>query len=117
MSTRKAGRRKGRAATRGLQGAVAPRENEGNGRRKRRRSLQNTNGTRERPLQEVIWKRAAAMSAAVAESGRPPQAAVAGTGRYRRPLQEAGGGRDGGRHINNALRQDVSTAYINISVT
>jgi hypothetical protein len=39
------------------------------------------------------------MSAAVTESGRPSQAAV----------QEAGGGRDGGRYTNNALRQEAQT--------
>jgi hypothetical protein len=50
-----------------------------------------------------------AMSAAVTESERPLQAAVTRSGRYRRPLQEAGGGRDGGRHTNNALKQDAST--------
>jgi hypothetical protein len=40
---------------------------------------------------------------------RPLQAAVTGSGRYRRPLQEAGGGDVSGRYINNALRQDAST--------
>jgi hypothetical protein len=51
------------------------------------------------------------MSAAVAESGRPLQAVLTGSGLYRRPLplQGAGGGRDGGRYKNNALRQDAST--------
>jgi hypothetical protein len=49
------------------------------------------------------------MSAAVRESGRPSQAAVTGSGRYRRPLQEAGGGDVSGRYMNNALRQDAST--------
>ena len=45
------------------------------------------------------------MSAAVTvtESGRRPLQESGG--RYRRPLHEAGGGRDGGRYINNALRQ------------
>jgi hypothetical protein len=79
----------------------------------------------------------AARRATVTESGRPLQAAVTGsryrkrtdggdvsgryrkraavTGgryrkrRYRRPLQEAGGGRDGGLYLNNALRQAAST--------
>ena len=46
-------------------------------------------------------KRAAVMAAAVTESVRPLQAAVM--------IQEAGGGRDGGRYINNALRQEAST--------
>jgi hypothetical protein len=47
------------------------------------------------------------MSAAVTGGGRPFQAAVTGSGRYRRPLQGAGGGqdRDGGRYINNALTE------------
>jgi hypothetical protein len=54
-------------------------------------------------------KRAAAMSAAVTESGRPLQATVTGSGRYRRPLQEAGGGDASGRYMNNALRQNAST--------
>ena len=42
---------------------------------------------------------------------RPLQEAVTGSGRYRRLLQEAGGGGgDGcGRYINNTLRQDAST--------
>jgi hypothetical protein len=138
MSTRKAGRRIGRAVARGPTGAVAPREHRGNGRRQRRRQLQETNGSgagdrytkrgrlRERPSQKAggryrrplqeatvaggrYRKRAAAMSAAVTESGRPLQAAVAGSGRYRRPLQEAGGGDVSGRYINNSLRQDAST--------
>ena len=135
----KAGRRTGRAAVRGPTGAVAPRGQRGNGRRQRRRPLQNTNGSgggdryikrgaarraavtrkgrRYRERAAVIGgryrKRAAAMSAAVTESGRyrkrPLQEAVIGSGRYRRPLQEAGGGDGSGRYINNALRQDAST--------
>jgi hypothetical protein len=43
---------------------------------------------------------------------RPSQeAAVTGSGRYRRPfpLQEVGGGRDGSRYINNALRRIAIT--------
>ena len=36
-------------------------------------------------------------------------AAVTGSGRYKRPLQEAGGGDGSGRYIYNALRQDAST--------
>jgi hypothetical protein len=39
---------------------------------------------------------------------RPLQTTVTGSGRYRRPLQEAGG-----RYISNALRKGVSTVYIN----
>jgi hypothetical protein len=35
-------------------------------------------------------------------------AAVAGSGRYRKPLPEAGGGDGSGRYIKNALRQDAS---------
>jgi hypothetical protein len=51
------------------------------------------------------------MSAVVVESGRPLQAAITRSGRCRRPLQvhEAGGGRDGGCYIDNALRQGAST--------
>ena len=57
------------------------------------------------------------MSAAVTESGRPLQAAVTGSGRYRRPLQEAGGGDGSGRCMNNALRQDASTLHARLRVT
>jgi hypothetical protein len=43
----------------------------------------------------------------------PLQEAVTGSGRYRRPLQETGGGNGSGRYIfiniKNALRQDAST--------
>ena len=42
--------------------------------------------------------------------GRYRKRAAVMRGRHRkRPLQEAGGGRDGGRHTNNALKQDAST--------
>jgi hypothetical protein len=48
------------------------------------------------------------MADAVTEIGRrrwqrPLQLQKAG-GRYKRPLQEAGGGRDGGRYMKNSLR-------------
>jgi hypothetical protein len=79
MSTRKAGRREGRAATRGPTGAVAPRGQRGNERRQRRRPLQNTNGSGgER-------RRAAAVTQSGGRLGE-------------RPLQEKGGGCDGGRY-------------------
>jgi hypothetical protein len=54
-------------------------------------------------------KRAAAMAAAVTESGRRRwQWSLQKPGEHhKRPLQEAGGGRDGGHYIgvNNALRK------------
>jgi hypothetical protein len=53
---------------------------------------------RRRPLH----KAGAAKRAAVTESGRPLQATVTGSGRYRRPLQKAGGGDVSGRHRKRA---------------
>ena len=111
MSTRKAGHRKGRTATRRSTGAVVPRGHRGNGRRERRRPSQNTNGS---GGGDRHTKRGAAKRAAVAGRGwrrcRRPSQKKAG-GRCRRPLQGAGGGRDDGCHMNNALglRQDAST--------
>jgi hypothetical protein len=109
MSTRKAGRREGRAATRGPTGAVAPRRQRGNGRRQRRRPLQNTNGSRggdryikrgrlgERPLQEKgggddggrYRERAAVIGGRHRKRAAAMSAAVTGGGRYRKPLPEA----------------------------
>jgi hypothetical protein len=48
-------------------------------------------------------KRVAAMSAT-----------VTGSGRYRRPLQEAGSGDGSGRYINNVLRQHASAASVRV---
>ena len=67
----------------------------------------------ERPLQEKgsgydggrYRERAAVMGGRC----RKRAAAVTESGRYRKPLPEAGGGDGSGRHIKNALRQDVST--------
>jgi hypothetical protein len=80
----------------------------GNGRRQGRRPLQNTSGSGGGGR---YTKRGAAKKAAGTGSGRrrcrrPSRKAG---GRYRRPLHEVGGGRDGGRYINNILRQDTST--------
>jgi hypothetical protein len=52
------------------------------------------------------------MSAAVTESGRPLQAAVTGSGRYRQPPQEA----SGGRYINIALGRPQHLVFIFICV-
>ena len=111
ISTRKAGRREGRAAIRGPTGAVAPRGHRENGRRQRRRPLQNTigSGGGDRCIKRGAAKRAAVtgsgrpLQAAVTESGRPLQAAVTESGR---PLQaavtEKGGGYFGGRYRKRA---------------
>jgi hypothetical protein len=142
--TRKAGRRTGRAAARGPTGYRGG--SSGGTQRKRAAAeaaavTENERQRRRRPLH----KAGAAKRAAVAESGRPLQAAVTGSGRYRRPLQKAGGGdiicrsrkraavtsgwyrklpiqfrrtlqetgggRDGGRYINNAQRQDTPALF------